>query len=81
MLKAAGTPTPRHQALREDLLAACFVLRAVLTAGLGRLESRGAFIRSDHPAADDARWLKNSRLVWDPSQEHFCVDYLPVCAE
>jgi succinate dehydrogenase/fumarate reductase flavoprotein subunit len=81
VLKAAGTPTPRHQALREDLLAACFVLRAVLTAGLGRLESRGTFIRTDCPTQDDANWLKNSRLVWDPSRQRFNVEHLPAGAE
>lgn len=77
-LHAARTDELRERVLREDLLSATFTLRAVLTAGLGRLESRGAFIRSDHPVQDDSRWLKNSRLAWDASAGRFHVQYVPV---
>jgi len=80
ILRAAGTATPRDRIVRDDLLSASFTLRAVLTAGLGRLESRGAFIRSDYPAQDDAQWLKNSRLIWDAVAERFHVHYVPAVA-
>jgi succinate dehydrogenase/fumarate reductase flavoprotein subunit len=75
-LQAARALTPRDRILREDLLSAAFTLRAVLTAGLGRLESRGSFCRSDHPAQDDVQWLRNSRSAWDPVADRFCVEYV-----
>jgi succinate dehydrogenase/fumarate reductase flavoprotein subunit len=80
-LEVAGAPTPQERLRREDLRSAAFVLRAVLTAGLARRESRGTFIRTDCPAQDDANWLKNSRLVWDPARRRFDVAHLPVGAE
>ena len=67
--------TVKERMLRQDLLSAAFSLRAILTAGLGRLESRGCFIRSDFPEQDDAHWLKNSRLFWDPSANRFSLAY------
>ena len=80
-IETAGATAPQERTLREDLRSAAFVLQAVLTAGLGRHESRGAFIRTDCPAQDDANWLKNSRLVWDPSRQRFNLEHLPVSAE
>jgi succinate dehydrogenase/fumarate reductase flavoprotein subunit len=80
MLRSARVDTPQGRILREDLTSAAFTLRAVLTAGLGRLESRGSFMRDDYPAQDDARWLRNSRGRWDPDSGGFHVDYLPVDA-
>lgn len=80
MLRGVRADTPRERILRDDLASAAFTLRAVLTAGLGRLESRGSFLRHDYPAQDDARWLKNSRVSWDPDQDRFHVEYVPVGA-
>ncbi len=79
-LHRARVGTLRERILRDDLMSAAFTLRAVLTAGLGRLESRGSFLRDDYPAQDDARWLKNSRTSWDPDSDRLHVDYLPVNA-
>ena len=80
MLRSARVDTPHERILREDLTSAAFTLRAVIKAGLGRLESRGSFLRDDYPAQDDARWLRNSRVSWDPNSDGFHVDYLPVDA-
>ncbi len=79
-LGVAKVETPKDSLLREDLLSAAFVLRAILTTGLGRLESRGSFLRTDYPAQDDAQWLRNSRLTWDPAADRFDVEYTPVDA-
>jgi succinate dehydrogenase/fumarate reductase flavoprotein subunit len=75
-LRSARADNPKDRILRSDLLSAAFTLRAILTAGQGRLESRGAFIRSDYPAQDDAQWLRNSRLIWDAAIERFHVHYV-----
>lgn len=80
MLRSARVDTPQERILRDDLTSATFTLRAVLTAGIGRLESRGSFLRDDYPAQDDARWLRNSRVNWDPDNDRFHVAYLPVDA-
>jgi succinate dehydrogenase/fumarate reductase flavoprotein subunit len=53
----------------------------VLTASLARCESRGTFVRTDWPAQGDANWLKNSRLVWDPSRQRFNLEHIPVGVE
>jgi succinate dehydrogenase/fumarate reductase flavoprotein subunit len=79
-VRAAQIDTPTKRILRADLISAAFTLRAVLTAGLGRLESRGSFLRQDYPARDDARWLRNSRASWDPDSDRFRVEYVPVDA-
>jgi succinate dehydrogenase/fumarate reductase flavoprotein subunit len=75
-LRTVRTETPRERLLRSDLVAATFSLRAILTAGLGREESRGCFLRSDHPVQDDGQWRRNSRLSWDPAADRFRVDYV-----
>jgi succinate dehydrogenase/fumarate reductase flavoprotein subunit len=80
ILRGSRAAGPKDRLLRNDLLSAAFTLRAVLAAGIGRLESRGSFLRADHPAQDDARWLRNSRLTWDPAAERFEVDYVPATA-
>jgi succinate dehydrogenase/fumarate reductase flavoprotein subunit len=77
-LRAAQIDTPKERVLWDDLVSASFTLRAVLTAGLGRHESRGSFLREDYPAQDDAQWLKNSRLTWDPTRDRFRAEYIPV---
>jgi succinate dehydrogenase/fumarate reductase flavoprotein subunit len=80
-VRAARIDTPKERVLRDDLLSATFTLRAVLTAGLGRLESRGSFLREDYPAQDDAQWLRNSRVSWDSTSDQFGVEYVPVDVE
>ena len=79
-LAAVAPHTPKDRILRDDLLSAAFVLRAILTAGLPRRESRGAFIRADYPAQDDGRWRKNSCLAWDASADQFTVTHHPADA-
>ncbi len=77
-IRAARADTAQEQILRADLLSGAFTLRAVLACGLGRLESRGSFLREDHPTQDDGAWMKNSRLRWDAVSDRFEVDYVPV---
>jgi succinate dehydrogenase/fumarate reductase flavoprotein subunit len=80
-IETVGATAPQERTHREDLRSAAFVLQAVLAAGLARRESRGTFIRTDWPSQDDANWLKNSRLIWDPSRQRFNVEHIPVSAE
>ncbi len=63
--------------MREDLVSASFVLRAILTASLARTESRGCFSRSDYPTEDNDRWLKNSRLSYEVKTSMFSLDHCP----
>ena len=60
-----------------DLRAGALTLRAVLQAGLAREESRGSFLRSDHPAQDDSRWRRNSCLQYDGTSRRFTVGHRP----
>jgi succinate dehydrogenase/fumarate reductase flavoprotein subunit len=80
-IETAGADTSQERALRDDLRSAVFVLEAVLTASLARCESRGTFIRTDSPAQDDVNWLKNSRLIWDPTRQRFNLEHIPVGAD
>jgi succinate dehydrogenase/fumarate reductase flavoprotein subunit len=61
--------------LKDDLMGAAFVLKAVLTASLSREESRGAFIREDFPQQDDLKWRKNSSLVYDIQEDNFSLNH------
>jgi succinate dehydrogenase/fumarate reductase flavoprotein subunit len=61
--------------LKDDLMGAAFVLKAVLTASLSREESRGAFIREDFPQQDDLKWRKNSNLVYDIQEDNFSLNH------
>ncbi len=63
---------------RSDLEAGLFMVWAVLTASLARLESRGAFQRRDYPDTDDGAWLSNSRLQFDPAGPGLVVSHCPV---
>jgi succinate dehydrogenase/fumarate reductase flavoprotein subunit len=58
-----------------DLQSALLTVRAVLTAGLGREESRGSFIRRDFPGEDNSRWRKNSRLRYLSETKGFSPEY------
>jgi aspartate oxidase len=61
--------------LKEDLISATFVLKAVLTASLSREESRGAFIREDFPQQDDLKWRRNSCLVYNREEDTFSLNH------
>jgi len=75
-LKAAITFDPMEKILRDDLASGLFVLEAILTAGIGREESRGSFICRDFPLEDNINWRKNSCLQYDPEKESFSIDYI-----
>jgi succinate dehydrogenase/fumarate reductase flavoprotein subunit len=75
---AQAAQGPGDQRWQEDLTAAALFLRCVLLAGLGRKESRGALLRTDHPQQDDAHWLRNSRLSWDGETENLALTYQPL---
>jgi L-aspartate oxidase len=61
-----------------DLQSALLTVKAVLTAGLGREESRGSFIRRDFPGEDNSGWRKNSRLRYVPATKDFVAEYREV---
>ena len=71
---------PGERILFEDFRSALFSLEAVLTASLGRQESRGSFIRADFPRENNRRWRKNSCLTYDGERDRFSVQYLPSSA-
>jgi aspartate oxidase len=72
-------PTDLRQQLRmHDLQSAAFVLKGVLTASLGREESRGAFIRSDFPDQGSTAWRCNSCLIYDADKQSFSLSQHPV---
>jgi len=70
--------TIEDRRLKEDLLSGSLVLQAVLSASLGRKESRGSFNRLDYPREDNRNWLKNSCLKYEPEAAIFQVTYEPV---
>ena len=74
--KKALPANPSERIAKEDLTSALFVLEAVLTASLGRQESRGSFIRSDFPQEDDKNWKRNSCLQYEPDEGGFAVGYI-----
>jgi succinate dehydrogenase/fumarate reductase flavoprotein subunit len=61
--------------LKDDLMGAAFVLKAILTASLSREESRGAFIREDFPQQDDLNWRRNSCLVYNRQKDTFSLNH------
>jgi len=65
----------RERTIQEDLSSALFSIRAILSASIGRKESRGSFIRSDFPNEDNAAWRKNSCLAYDRETNSFSVTY------
>ena len=72
-LKGVLPQTIADRKLKEDLISATFVLKAVLTTSLSREESRGAFIREDFPHQDDLKWRKNSCVVYDIQEDNFSL--------
>ena len=74
-LKSGLPETIADRKLKEDLISATFVLKAVLTASLLREESRGAFIREDFPHQDDLKWRQNSCLVYNIQEDNFSLNH------
>ncbi|MCX5802060.1 MAG: FAD-binding protein [Proteobacteria bacterium] len=66
--------------LKEDLVSASFILRAIFFTSLSRKESRGSFIRKDFPQEDNINWRKNSCLAYDPERNTFSVSHHDVIA-
>ncbi|RKY91053.1 hypothetical protein DRQ15_05890 [candidate division KSB1 bacterium] len=77
-LNGTVVQTVADRKLKEDLMGAAFVLKAVFTASLSRKESRGSFIREDFPQKDDINWRKNSCLAYDWEEGKFSVSYRAV---
>jgi fumarate reductase (CoM/CoB) subunit A len=78
-LNALPCSTPRDLVRLENLKAGLFTLKAVLTAGLMRKESRGAMQRTDYP--NMAEEPQNSCLVYDPKSGDMTVEMWPVVAQ
>jgi succinate dehydrogenase/fumarate reductase flavoprotein subunit len=74
-LQGVSPETSAEMRLKDDLVSAMFVLKAVLTASVPRRESRGSFQREDAPREDDVNWRKNSRLTYDPPSGKVAVSY------
>jgi succinate dehydrogenase/fumarate reductase flavoprotein subunit len=74
-LKKTSWSNVRDRAAKEDLSSALLSIKAILTASLGRKESRGSFIREDFPKEDNANWRKNSCLTYNPEMNMFSVTY------
>ena len=74
-LKPQNLPAVR---LYQDLRSGAILLKGIITASLGRKESRGAFLREEYSHADENNWLKNSRLTYDANSREFNLDFLPV---
>ncbi len=71
-----GTKVPHsisERKLKEDLMSASFILKAILTASLAREESRGSFNRKDFPKEDNVNWQKNSCLAYDQKEGRFSL--------
>jgi succinate dehydrogenase/fumarate reductase flavoprotein subunit len=76
-LKELAPHTITDRKIKEDLLSASFVLKAVLVASISRQESRGSFIREDFPQTDDLIWRRNSCLTYDWGKSKFSLTYYP----
>lgn len=74
-LKNAMWTNVRERIIKEDLLSAVFSVKAILSASMGRKESRGSFIRKDYPKEDNDNWRKNSCLTYNPQNNSFSVSY------
>ncbi|MCX5833554.1 MAG: FAD-binding protein [Deltaproteobacteria bacterium] len=76
-LRDAPVHSLSERIAKEDLISAAFVVKAILTASLGRRESRGTFIRSDYPLEDDSNWLKNSVITCDETEDRWRLRFEP----
>lgn len=74
-LQGINPETSAEMRLKEDLVSAMFVLKAILTASVPRRESRGSFQREDAPREDGVNWRKNSRLTYDHRSGKVAVSY------
>jgi fumarate reductase (CoM/CoB) subunit A len=74
-IESAGADSVQEKKQRFGLSCAALVLKAILVAGYGRKESRGAFFREDFPETDDVSWRKNSCLTYNPESKDFKRDY------
>jgi aspartate oxidase len=75
LLRQAAPANASELRLRQDMMSASFVLRAILLASLARQESRGAFMREDFPQEDNANWRKNSCLRYEPKAGAFSISH------
>ena len=76
-LKGVAPQTVHDKRLKEDLMGAAFVLKAVLTASLSRKESRGSFVREDFPRQDDLNSRINSCLAYNWEEDRLSIRYHP----
>ena len=74
-MKGMNPRTVSEKKMKEELVSAAFVLKAVIKASSGRTERRGSFIREDFVRQDDLHWRKNSCLAYDVETGHFTVTY------
>ncbi len=75
MLDAVQPRKDQELRLRLDLESAAFTVQAILTASLGRKESRGSFLREDFPGEDKDRWKKNSCLKYEKGSGTFTLTF------
>jgi succinate dehydrogenase/fumarate reductase flavoprotein subunit len=75
-IRATRPSSAGKRLLKFDLTSGVLVLTAILRAGLGREESRGAFQRSDFPQEDNKHWRKNSCVSYDRKSDGFSVTYM-----
>ena len=76
-IEALPCASARDRRVRLDLASMARVLQAILAASLARRESRGCFLRSDHPDQNDACWMKNSRVSVPAKKSPLAVDHVP----
>ncbi len=60
---------PGHDVEELELFNLLTVASLIVQAASAREESRGVHLRSDFPAADDARWRRHVALQYDPESD------------